>query len=144
MRYLHYLTSFALLFICSVGSARQSNKKQELNITEAKTNNGDSPIFMYVEQMPDFRGDLTKYIDTSLRYPEQALKDGVEGRVIIKFVVNEDGSISDISIVRGISKECDAEAARVIKSMPHWKPGMQNGKAVRVFFTIPIIFRLSK
>lgn len=141
---MRYLIFFVLLFECLKVSAQQPVKKKELTVTEAKASNGDSPIFMYVEQMPDFRGDLTKYIDTSLRYPEQALKDGVEGRVIIKFVVNEDGSISDISIVRGVSKECDAEAARVIKGMPHWKPGMQNGKAVKVFFTIPIIFRLSK
>lgn len=100
-------------------------------------------VFQIVEQMPEFNGDLKSYLGANIRYPELAKENNIEGRVFIKFVVNEDGSISAAEILRGIGGGCDDEALRVLKSMPKWKPGKQNGRAVKVFFTLPIVFKLS-
>jgi len=102
-------------------------------------------IFQFVEQMPEFPGGMdkvTEYLSNHIRYPEQAREAGVEGRVTVRFVVNEDGDISDAQVLRGIGGGCDEEALRVIKGMPKWKPGKQNGRAVKVYFTLPISFRL--
>jgi len=102
-------------------------------------------VFMVVEQMPDFPGGteaLLKFIQSNLRYPQIAADNGITGRVYLSFVVNTDGSIVDIQVMRGISRECDAEAVRVIKSMPKWIPGRQNGTAVRVKYTVPIVYVL--
>jgi protein TonB len=98
-------------------------------------------IFQYVEQMPEFN-DISGYLSKNVRYPEQARSNNVEGRVILKFVVNEDGSVSGITILRGIGSGCDEEAKRVLAAMPKWKPGKQNGRAVKVYFTLPIVFKL--
>ena len=102
-------------------------------------------IFEFVEQMPEYPGGedmLEKYFKENLNYPAKEKEMGVEGRVICRFIVNEDGSLSDFKIVRSISEGCDEEAIRLIKNMPHWKPGKQNGKAVKVSYSLPIIFNL--
>ncbi len=99
-------------------------------------------VFNYVEQMPQPPYDLGKYLSENIHYPDSARENNVEGRVILKFVVNEDGHISDCSIVKGISPDCDAEALRVVKNMPAWKPGRQNGKEVKVYYNQPISFKL--
>jgi TonB family protein len=102
-------------------------------------------IYSYVEQMPEYPGGedmLEKYFKENLNYPAKEKEMGVEGRVICRFIVNEDGSLSDIKIVRSISEGCDEEAIRLIKYMPYWKPGKQNGKAVKVSYNLPIIFNL--
>lgn len=102
--------------------------------------------FQYVEQMPEYPGgtiSMDAYIKQTLKYPEAAQKKGTSGKVYIKFVVDIDGTITDASVVRGISDECDEEALRVVNSMPKWKPGRQRGRPVRVVFTIPINFKLS-
>lgn len=99
-------------------------------------------IFTYVEQMPEFNGNVQEYLGNKLRYPDQAREAGIEGRVIVQFVVNEDGDISDAVVKRGIGGGCDEEALRVVKSMPKWKPGKQNGRPVKVYFTLPISFKL--
>ena len=96
----------------------------------------------YVEQMPEFEGNFHNYLNYELRYPALARENDIEGKVLVEFVVNEDGAISAARIVRGIGGGCDEEALRVIKNMPKWKPGRQNGRAVKVFFTLPIIFNL--
>jgi TonB family protein len=98
-------------------------------------------IFMYVEQMPSFAGDINAYLAKNIHYPESAKKAGITGRVIAKFVINSDGMVSDVEIVKGVDKDCDEEAYRVISAMPAWKPGKQNGKAVNVYFTLPIVFK---
>jgi len=100
-------------------------------------------VFQIVEQMPEFNGDLKSYLGANIRYPELAKENNIEGRVFIRFVVNEDGSISATEILRGIGGGCDDEALRVLKGMPKWKPGKQNGHAVKVFFTLPIVFKLT-
>jgi len=105
----------------------------------------DNVVFVIVEQKPEFPGGdaaLMKYIAENIKYPVIAQENGIQGRVICQFVVNKDGSIVDINVVRSVDPSLDKEAIRVIKSMPKWKPGKQRGKAVRVKFTLPIVFRL--
>ncbi|MCQ2343192.1 MAG: energy transducer TonB [Paludibacteraceae bacterium] len=105
----------------------------------------DNVVFVIVENKPEFPGGdaaLMKYISENIKYPVIAQENGIQGRVICQFVVNKDGSIVDINVVRSVDPSLDKEAIRVIKSMPKWKPGMQRGKAVRVKFTLPIVFRL--
>jgi periplasmic protein TonB len=97
---------------------------------------------VWVQQMPQFTGDMGAYMNSHLNYPEAAGLAGIYGRVVIQFVVNEDGSVSDAKVVQGIGGGCDEEALRVVNGMPKWKPGKQNGIAVKVYFTLPISFRL--
>ncbi len=102
-------------------------------------------VFDVVEDMPQFPGGdaaMFTYLNTNIKYPKVAEENGVQGRVICKFVVDEDGSIKNVKVVRSVDPSLDKEAVRVIKSMPKWKPGKQNGKAVRVSFTTPVTFRL--
>jgi protein TonB len=97
-------------------------------------------IHVIVEIMPAFEGDLEKYLQMNLRYPEVAQQTGIEGTVGVQFVVLEDGSISSVEVVRKVAPSLDAEAIRVISAMPKWKPGRQQGKAVKVYFKLPIRF----
>jgi protein TonB len=99
-------------------------------------------IETYVDQMPEFNGDISKYLSSNINYPELAKETNIEGRVTIKFVVNEDGSISDARIIRKIGGGCEEEALRVVNSMPKWKPGKKNGVAVKVYCTLPVSFVL--
>jgi len=85
---------------------------------------------------------MGEYLSANLHYPDSARYHNIEGRVVIKFVVNEDGSISDAVVIKGIDKYCDEEALRVVRNMPPWKPGYQNGKYVKVYFSLPIVFKL--
>ncbi len=101
-----------------------------------------TPPVRWVSQMPDFAGDMGAYINKHLRYPDAARSAGIEGQVMIEFVVNEDGSVSNARVVRGIGGGCDEEALRMVNSMPKWKPGKQNGVAVKVIFALPIKFVL--
>ena len=105
----------------------------------------DNVVFVIVENKPEFPGGdaaMMKYLSENIKYPVIAQENGIQGRVICQFVVNKDGSIVDINVVRSVDPSLDKEAIRVIKSMPKWKPGMQRGKAVRVKFTLPVVFRL--
>ncbi len=103
-------------------------------------------VFVVVESMPEFPGGqqaLFKYLSENVKYPVIAQENGIQGRVICQFVVNRDGSIVDVEVVRsGGDASLDKEAVRVIKSMPKWKPGKQRGKAVRVKYTVPVNFKL--
>ena len=105
----------------------------------------EQQIFQVVEEMPEFPGGLAecmKFLGKNIRYPTISQENGVQGRVIVQFVVNKDGSIVDPVVVRGVDPYLDKEALRVISSMPKWKPGKQRGKAVRVKYTVPVTFRL--
>ena len=104
-------------------------------------------IFQVVEEQPMFPGgmqELMKFLQTNIRYPKEAQARGLQGRVVVQFVVNSDGSICDENVVRSVDPQLDAEAIRVIRSMPNWIPGKQRGEAVRVRFTIPVSFKLNK
>ena len=105
----------------------------------------EQTIFEVVEQMPEFpnggMAGLMQYLSKNIKYPTIAQENGTQGRVTVQFVVNRDGSIVDAKVLRGVDPYLDKEAIRVISSMPKWKPGMQRGKAVRVKYTVPVMFR---
>ncbi len=103
------------------------------------------PVYDIVEVQPEYPGGIDKmmkFLSINFQYPQIDMENGVEGRVFASFVVEKDGSISTIKVLRGVSETLDAEAVRVIKLMPNWKPGTQNGKLVRVKYTIPITAKL--
>ena len=105
----------------------------------------EQEIFQIVEEMPAFPGGeakLMEYVGKNIKYPQIARETGIQGRVFIGFVVEPDGSVSNVKLLRGIGGGCDEEAMRVVKSMPKWKPGKQRGKAVRVSYQIPVFFKL--
>ena len=102
-------------------------------------------VYAIVEQMPEFPGgeaELIHYISKNIQYPQEAREKGIQGRVFIGFVIEKDGSVSNVRNLRGVDSELDAEAMRVVESMPKWKPGMHNGEFVRVSYQIPIHFKL--
>ena len=102
-------------------------------------------MFTIVEEMPAYPGGddkLYEYLGKNIKYPQIARESGIQGRVFVNFVVEPDGSVSNVKVMRGIGGGCDEEAVRVIKTMPKWKPGKQRGKAVRVTYTIPVVFKL--
>ena len=105
----------------------------------------EQQIFQVVEEMPEFPGGMAeclKFLAKNIKYPTIAQENGVQGRVIVQFVVNQDGSIVDPVVVRSVDPYLDKEALRVIQMMPKWKPGKQRGKAVRVKYTVPVTFKL--
>ena len=102
-------------------------------------------VFDVVEQMPSFPGGpsaLLEWLSNNVKYPVVAQENGVQGRVVVSFVVERDGSITDVKVVRGVDPSLDKEASRVVKAMPRWIPGKQNGSAVRVKYNVPVAFRL--
>ena len=102
-------------------------------------------VFDVVEEMPHFPGGaaaLQAFLSSNTKYPVVAQENGVQGRVIVSFVVERDGSITDVRVVRSVDPSLDREASRVVRSMPRWSPGKQNGSAVRVKYTVPVVFRL--
>ena len=104
-------------------------------------------IFVVLEEQPEFPGGNTammKFLSDNIKYPVIAQENGIQGRVITNFVVERDGSITDVQVVRGVDPSLDREAIRVIQSMPKWKAGRQRGSAVRVRFTLPVVFRLQQ
>jgi len=105
------------------------------------------PPIEFAQQMPQYPGgdtELIRYIGNSLRYPTIAAESGIEGRVVLRFVVGKDGSVSDVQVVKTLDPLCDKEAMRVVKSMQRWIPGMQNGRPVSVYYTLPILFKLQR
>lgn len=121
-------------------------KAKEVIATEpVKPKEEENKVFDVVEQMPSFPGGmgaLMQYLSKSIKYPPIAEENGIQGRVICTFVVERDGSITDVRIAKSVDPSLDKEAQRVVKSMPHWIPGKQNGSAVRVKYTLPVTFRL--
>ena len=102
-------------------------------------------VFDVVEQMPSFPGGpsaLLEWLSNNVKYPVVAQENGVQGRVVVSFVVERDGSITDVKVVRGVDPSLDKEASRVVRAMPRWIPGKQNGSAVRVKYNVPVAFRL--
>ena len=130
-----------------------SEKGEVLKVTERVADEPVKPdkpevenkVFDVVEQMPKFPGGdaaLMRYLSENIKYPVVAQENGVQGRVTVSFVVERDGSISDVKIVRSVDPSLDREAQRVVRSMPKWIPGKQNGSAVRVKYNVPVQFRL--
>lgn len=107
--------------------------------------NGDEEVFVVVEDMPQFPGGvnaLKKFIGNNVKYPKEAHKKGIDGRVFVGFVVDEEGNVTRVKVLRPVDPLLDAEAIRVVQAMPQWKPGKQKGKPVKVSYTIPINFAL--
>ncbi len=105
----------------------------------------EEQIFIVVEESPEFPGGLQKmyeYIQKNIRYPRMEKEAGIQGRVFVTFVVEKDGSITDVKVLKGVTEGLNKEAVRVIRSMPHWKPGKQRGRPVRVRVNLPINFIL--
>lgn len=105
----------------------------------------ENKIFTVVEQMPMYPGGdaaLMQYLSSNIHYPAVAAENGVQGRVVVGFVVERDGSITDVNVMRSVDPSLDREAVRVVKNMPRWTPGKQNGSAVRVKYQVPVAFRL--
>ena len=119
-------------------------KAKEVVIDE-KPKEEETKVFDVVEQMPSFPGgdaELMKFLHDHMKYPVIAEENGIQGRVVCTFVVERDGSITDVKVVKSVDPSLDKEAIRVLKSMPKWIPGKQNGSAVRVKYTLPVTFRL--
>ena len=105
----------------------------------------EAEIFTIVEEMPEFPGGMNKlaeYLGKNIKYPQMARESGIQGRVFVQFVVEPDGSVSNVAVMRSLGGGCDEEAIRVVKSMPKWKAGKQRGKPVRVSYILPVNFKL--
>lgn len=114
----------------------QMDRKPEVDVDETS-------VFIAPEEMPEFPGGeaaLMHFLSQNIKYPSIASDNGIKGKVIVNFIVNKDGSISEAKIMRGVDPSLDKEALRVVNSMPKWKPGKQSGKAVRVSYVVPINF----
>lgn len=114
------------------------------NLTYGPEETGEVVDFLPSEDMPVFPGNVQKWIAKNVKYPMIATEMGIEGKVFVQFVVERDGSVSNIRVARGVDASLDKEAVRVISEMPKWKPGKQRGKAVRVSYTLPIAFKLTR
>ncbi len=126
-------------------SAAQAETYVAPVVEEEEEEESAQQIFTVVEKQPEFPGgmsELMKFLAKSIKYPVIAQENGIQGRVVCSFVVNRDGSIVDIQVMRGVDPSLDKEAVRVIGTMPKWKPGEQRGKPVRVRFILPVQFRL--
>lgn len=153
---LFVLPTFALLVAgnisCSQDASQTEDAKEEVVAPvspEAKEAPADSTakeeVFMVAEQMPEYPGgmkEMLKFLQENVKYPENAMKNNVQGRVIVQFVVEKDGTPTEFKVLRSVDPDLDAEALRVMKAMPKWKPGMQKGQVVRVKFTVPVSFKL--
>jgi TonB family C-terminal domain len=131
--------------ISAYEASRLAEYIQNGELAALKVENTDEQVFQIVEKMPSFPGGndaLNQYLNENIKYPADAAKNSIQGRVICRFVVSDNGSITDIEVVRSVDSDLDKEAVRVIQSMPKWTPGTQRGQAVNVRYTLPINFRL--
>ena len=132
-RLLTTLSVLAILFTINT-TAMAQNKKTS-----------NDKVFEKVEDMPEFPGGeqaMMDFVSKNVQYPKEAMEKGISGRVMVGFIVEKDGSIGDVKVVKGIGGGCDEEAVRVVKAMPKWKPGKEKGKPVRVSYMMPIFFKL--
>ena len=140
---LHFVALSAILLLASGNAIAQSNAKS------ATVHGENNPVFINVDPVPVFPGgqtELMKFINENLRYPAAAIENGIQGRVVVQFVVKKDGSVGDVKVIRGIDPTLDQEAIRVCKTLPKFIPGKRydNGEPVDVWFTIPVIFKLDE
>lgn len=160
------ITGLSLLLCISTVSAQKVEKDIQISVADVVGNDESEGIdimeltehkivvqeaqceetpFTMVEQMPRFVGgetEMYKFMINNLVYPKEAVENGVQGRVIVRFVIDKEGKVKDVKVLRGIDPACDNEAKRVVSIMPDWTPGKQNGRAVATYFTLPFTFRL--
>lgn len=142
MKYLNYLSIVTTLLFASLAAYAQNDSGAENLLMESK-----DAIFEIVEEMPAPPGGsraLYEYFEKKLCYPIVAIERGIEGRVYVNFVIEKDGSITNVKVSQGIGSGCDEEAVRLVKSMPKWNPGKRHGQPVRVRYSIPVIFKLNR
>ena len=126
-----------------IESLKKDEVQDELFIYEP----GDEKVYTVVEQMPQYPGGDAALLDDvakNIRYPSAAQENGIEGRVIVRFVITKNGSVGDVQVVRGKDPDLDKEAKRVIKTVKKFSPGIMNGKAVNVWYTLPITFKAQR
>ncbi|MHB1279261.1 MAG: energy transducer TonB [Bacteroidia bacterium] len=147
--------SLAILFALFSGSLTAQNsrgaasdtvkvkKPAEVGVTEET----DEPeVFVFVEEMPEFPGgtdSMARFIGAHLNYPDSAVENSIQGKVMVQFVIDEEGRVTDPKIVKGLGWGCDEEVLRIVRLMPNWIPGKQKGKPVKIRFVLPIKFQLS-
>ena len=142
---LRALAVVPVIALALLAFANPKTDTAELVVVAYNQDKAPQDVYKSVEQMPQFPGGeaaMMKYLSQNIQYPPSAAKNNVEGRVILQFVVEKDGQIGEVKIVRSVDPELDAEAVRVIKTMPNFIPGRQDGKPVAVWYTIPISFKL--
>lgn len=138
-------TILLFLLISNISFAQEEVVLQTVRDTTTQVNDSDE-VFVFVTDGPEFIGGeeaRIKYLQKNIKYPEMAKESGIQGTVYITFVVEKDGSITNVKVLRGIGGGCDTESVRIIKKMPKWKPGMVKGKAVRVQYNMPIRYVLA-
>ena len=139
------ISALVLLVVVFVPARANAQDKKEKTTQTHKDTTTDDKVYEVCEQMPIFEGGdaaLMKYLTDSVKYPELAKKHGVQGRVVIGFIVEKDGSLTDVKVLRHVDIALDAEALRVVKGMPKWIPGCQDEQLVRVRYNVPVSFRL--
>lgn len=133
-------------FVSTEGLEAQVALPESVETVAAESVSDEAVDYMYVERLPQFpnggQAALRRYLSTHIKYPDAALSKGIQGCVVCQFIVNRDGSVVDVKIIQGVDAALDKEAIRVLSAMPRWEPGMQQGKPVRVRFTLPVMFRL--
>ena len=135
----------ALLVLSNIETVARAQKVNKTTAVEKENYVENDSVFDVCEHLPDFPGGingLMTYLQQNVKYPESAEKKKEEGRVVVQFVIKKDGSLTDVKVVRNVSSALDAEALRVVKAMPKWKPGMHKGKPVQVKYDLPVSFRL--
>lgn len=134
------------LWLASCSNAQNTNDQSATGNEQPGGQTGDTTVYTVVENMPVYPGGdeaRVKFIIQNVKYPQAAKEKGIQGTVLVSFIVEADGAVADVKVVRGVGSGCDEEAMRVVKLMPKWTPGKQSGKAVRVQFNMPIKFALS-
>ena len=157
------IVAVLLFFNCTFQSKTNPDNDQPVTVTEVKVTQDDSAsndsttvitiaesgkiqIFDHVEEMPRFPGgesELLKWLTDNMNYPKEAVEKGIQGRVILRFVISPDGPIENVEVLKGLDPSCDEEAVRTVKKMPNWIPGKQKGKPVYVYYSLPIVYRLT-
>jgi periplasmic protein TonB len=145
-----HMTDVKTLQESTAGTGTEGDNDHGIGLDKTQKGTGDviipdpkpEPPRRIVEQMPLYNGDINAYLAANVRYPEAARESGIEGRVQIEFVVDEQGNVTNAHILRGIGGGCDEEALRVVAAMPRWKPGRQNGTPVKVYFSLVVKFLL--
>ena len=139
-------TILLFILISNISYAQEEVILHTERDTTTQSVNDSDEVFVFVTDGPEFIGGdeaRIKYLQKNIKYPTLAKESGIQGTVYVTFVVEKDGSISNVKVLRGIGGGCDIESVRIIKNMPNWKPGMQKGKAVRVQYNMPIRYVLA-
>ena len=142
-----FVVSALILLVIVVAPVRANAQDKKGNTSQTRKDTAtDDKVYEVCEQMPIFEGGdaaLLKYLRENLKYPDNTKDRGVQGRLVIGFIVEKDGSLTNVKVLRAVDRALDAEALRVMKAMPNWLPGQQDGRFVRVRYNVPLRFKLN-